>query len=286
MADSPREHFRRQEAVALLGRRIRTEVEFSGVPAGTAGIVVRADPAGTQRAYTVGIQWQLDGRQQPLVDWFTKSEYDRFLKEENSMAQEEKKHFITGNTFEVKDQLKELGCRWDAEAGQWYHANRKVAAQAQKLVPAGPEKHVIGQAPYELKERLKELGAKWDQESSQWYHSDKEAAARAQQMIAEAGQRHYLTGNAHDVKEQLKALGCQWDVDTKQWYHTDKEVAARAQAVVDKGPEKHFIQGNCYPLPRPGITSTRKRLPRRRSWSPRAPASTTFLRCPISSMSG
>ena len=82
------------------------------------------------------------------------------------MAQEEKKYFISGNTFEVKDQLKELGCRWDAEAGQWYHTNRKVAAQAQKLVPAGPEKHIIGQAPYELKERLKELGARWDQESS------------------------------------------------------------------------------------------------------------------------
>ena len=72
MADSPQEHFSRQEAVALLGRRIRTEVEFSGVPAGTAGIVVRVDPAGTQTAYTVGIQWRLDGRQQPLVDWFTK----------------------------------------------------------------------------------------------------------------------------------------------------------------------------------------------------------------------
>src|SRR5206468_5065021 len=49
MADSPQEHFSRQEAVAQLGRRIRTEVEFSGVPAGTAGIVVRADPAGTQK---------------------------------------------------------------------------------------------------------------------------------------------------------------------------------------------------------------------------------------------
>src|SRR5205809_5583379 len=133
MADSRQEHFSRREAVAQLGRRIRTQVGFSGVPAGTAGIVVRADPAGTQRAYTVGIQWQLGGRQQALVDWFTKSEYDRFLKEENTMAQEEKKYFITGNTFEVKDQLKELGCKWDAEAGQWYHTSRKVSAQAQKL---------------------------------------------------------------------------------------------------------------------------------------------------------
>src|SRR5216117_647169 len=210
MADSLQEHFNRQEAVALLGRRIRTQVEFSGVPAGTAGIVVRVDPGGTPGAYTVGIQWQLDGRQQPLIDWFTKSEHDRFLKEENTMAQEERKHFITGNTFEVKDQLKELGCKWDPEVGQWYHSERKTAAKAQKLVPAEPEKHVIGPAPFELKDRLKELGAKWDPEAGQWYHSDKEAAVRAQQLIAEAGQRHYLTGMSHDVKDQLKAIGCQW----------------------------------------------------------------------------
>src|SRR5205809_8131985 len=101
MADSPREHVRRQEAVAQLGRRIRTQVEFSGVPAGTAGIVVRVDPAGTQGAYTIGIQWQLDGRQQPLVDWFTKSEYERFLKEANSMSPEGKKYFIRRNSFAV-----------------------------------------------------------------------------------------------------------------------------------------------------------------------------------------
>src|SRR5437773_12054100 len=116
------------------------------------------------------------------------------------MEREEKKHFITGNTFAVREQLKELGCKWDPEAGQWYHSERKIAAKAQKLVPAEIERHTIGQAPYELKDRLKELGAKWDQESSQWYHTDKEAAARARPLITDAGHRHYLTGNAHAVK--------------------------------------------------------------------------------------
>ena len=31
------------------------------------------------------------------------------------MEKEEKKYFITGNTFGVKDQLKELGCKWDTD---------------------------------------------------------------------------------------------------------------------------------------------------------------------------
>src|SRR6266516_3155712 len=238
MADSPREHFRLQEAVAQLGRRIRTEVEFSGVPAGTAGIVVRADPAGTQGAYTLGIQWQFDGRQQPLVDWFTKSEYDRFLKEENSMAQEEKKYFISGNTFEVKDHLKELGCKWDAEAGQWYHTSRKVAAQAQKLVPAGPEKHIIGPAPYELKERLKELGARWDQESSQWYHTDKEAAARAQELVSKSVGKHYVSEVPYQLNERVKQMGCRWDPEARSWYHSDAAVAEQAQRLVQEHREK------------------------------------------------
>ena len=70
---------------------------------------------------------------------------------------EPRKHFITGNTFDVKDQLKELGCKWDAESNQWYHTSRKGAAEAQKLVPGEAEKHFIGQAPFEMKEELKAM---------------------------------------------------------------------------------------------------------------------------------
>ena len=176
------------------------------------------------------------------------------------MEREQGKHFITGNTFSVKDQLKELGCKWDGDAALWYHSDPKIAAKAQDLVPAGPLRHVIGQAPFALKDQLKELGAKWDSEKNHWYHTDKDVAVRARSLVAEARGRHYLTGNSHDIKDQLKALGCKWDGELKQWYHTEKEVAARAQAVVDKTiaakaqdlvtnrAEKHYIPEVPYKL--------------------------------------
>ena len=40
-----RRYFSRREADELVGMRVRTLVEFSGVPKGTRGLVVRADVA-------------------------------------------------------------------------------------------------------------------------------------------------------------------------------------------------------------------------------------------------
>jgi hypothetical protein len=103
-----REYFSREEAEAKVGRRIRTRVAWSGVPEGTTGAVVKADPAGTSKplfeaaveTFDVAIQWDLPReplqiRQgliegegvlmitggKPLVDWFTKSEYECYLEE-------------------------------------------------------------------------------------------------------------------------------------------------------------------------------------------------------------
>jgi hypothetical protein len=79
-----RAYFSEQQAQALLGTRIRTRVPFSGVPAGTEGTVISVDqlPAG----HTVAVAWVLPYRpfgtqRGPLVDWFSKSEYRRFLDE-------------------------------------------------------------------------------------------------------------------------------------------------------------------------------------------------------------
>jgi hypothetical protein len=41
--------------------------------------VIQADPG--EGGYTLAIQWDLPGRAKPLVDWFTKSEYEQFLVE-------------------------------------------------------------------------------------------------------------------------------------------------------------------------------------------------------------
>jgi len=69
--------------MALVGQRIRTLTEFSGVPAGTGGKVTRADSAGRDDSYTVAIQWELSGRADPLVDWFTRDEFYHYLEQIN-----------------------------------------------------------------------------------------------------------------------------------------------------------------------------------------------------------
>jgi hypothetical protein len=71
--------FTKHEAETIIGRRIKTNVDFSGVPKGTFGRVVRADDDG-RGGYSVGIEWTMQ-RSRPLVDWFTKDEYKRFLEE-------------------------------------------------------------------------------------------------------------------------------------------------------------------------------------------------------------
>lgn len=96
-------NFTETEARALVGKRIRTLTAWSGVEKGTTGTVTRADPAGRTRdgmAYDVAIEWDLPSAPpavavgtiegepvlairtgKPLTDWFSKSEYERWIEE-------------------------------------------------------------------------------------------------------------------------------------------------------------------------------------------------------------
>jgi len=100
-----RERFTREEAGAKVGKRVKTLAEFSGVPKETPGQVTRADDSGIEeggpgRRFMVSIQWDLtreprrvgmgkiEGepflvvtRGKPLVDWFSKDEYEQYLEE-------------------------------------------------------------------------------------------------------------------------------------------------------------------------------------------------------------
>ncbi len=105
------ENFNFDEAQAKVGRRVKTLVEWSGVPKDTTGQVIRADPAGkvkppfeeAREVFDVAIQWDLPRPEplaelvipgeaptepyiyirpgQPLVDWFTRAEYEQYLEE-------------------------------------------------------------------------------------------------------------------------------------------------------------------------------------------------------------
>jgi hypothetical protein len=48
--------------------------------------------------------------------------------------------YIRGRgTFDVKDELKLIGCRWDSNAKAWYALDPKMAADARDLVKRGPQ---------------------------------------------------------------------------------------------------------------------------------------------------
>ncbi|HKC64209.1 MAG TPA: hypothetical protein VKB86_11250 [Pyrinomonadaceae bacterium] len=93
-----RVYFTEEEARSKVGKRIHEEPEFSGVPLGTTVMVISADKART--GYNVAIQWDLPTPQssvehgsaagepfllvrggKPLVDWFSRDEYERYLQE-------------------------------------------------------------------------------------------------------------------------------------------------------------------------------------------------------------
>lgn len=50
--------------------------------------------------------------------------------------------YITGRTWPVRHQLKELGCKWDVSRKEWYALDEETARQAQALVPGEtPNRH-------------------------------------------------------------------------------------------------------------------------------------------------
>jgi hypothetical protein len=78
-----RYYFGKEAAEALIGQRVRSLVEFRGVPRGTTGKVVRADPTptGDGDRYEVGVEWDLPSFGRPRIDTFSRDEYYTNLEE-------------------------------------------------------------------------------------------------------------------------------------------------------------------------------------------------------------
>ena len=74
-----RYYYGKEAAEALIGQRVRSLVEFRGVPKGTAGKVVRAYPH--DGGYSVGVEWDLPYSGKPPVDRFSRDEYVTNLEE-------------------------------------------------------------------------------------------------------------------------------------------------------------------------------------------------------------
>jgi hypothetical protein len=90
-------HFTCEEAAEKLGMIVQTTVPIFEVPTGTRGMVIHAAKSddGGYDGYSVAIAWQLAPARpqvhdptldagltplpEPLIDWFTRSEYERYL---------------------------------------------------------------------------------------------------------------------------------------------------------------------------------------------------------------
>jgi len=71
------EYFTEHEALEKVGRRIRTNVDFSGVPRGTEGAVIEIY-SHTPKSWGIIIWWDLTRK---LNDGFSKTEYETYLEE-------------------------------------------------------------------------------------------------------------------------------------------------------------------------------------------------------------
>lgn len=74
--DAKNKYFSFKEATDKVGTWVSTLVEFSGVPVGTRGLVIEASDH--ENGCTVAIVWDMP-RDRPLMDWFSKDDYNRFL---------------------------------------------------------------------------------------------------------------------------------------------------------------------------------------------------------------
>jgi len=83
---------------------------------------------------------------QALIENAPKAIIDKAPEQKQEKQRASERHYIEGeNTRAVKDQLKELGCKWDRDRQQWYHTDPAKAKEAQKLVDAASGPTGIGE---------------------------------------------------------------------------------------------------------------------------------------------
>lgn len=93
------------------------------------------------------------------------------------ISSEGRRHYLTGNTYPIKDQLRSAGAHWDRDRGAWWTSKRDVAESflaAASAAPkayepaAGEELVAVDGNTYPVRDRLRELGGRWNAASKVW----------------------------------------------------------------------------------------------------------------------
>jgi len=121
------------------------------------------------------------------------------------ISKEGRRHYLVGNTYAVKDALRDAGAHWDRDRGAWWTSKADVA---ERFAAAASEKAAV-------------------------------VAAVKEQTANDA--RVAVSGNTYPVRDELRALGGEWDASNKTWM-VPVSKAAEAQALVAKAPKASFAR--------------------------------------------
>lgn len=73
-------YFSKQDAKSLIGHSVRTRVSYSELPPDTIGTVKWIDEVALG-SYAIVIQWSLPGQVQQALLWFSKRQFQQYLRE-------------------------------------------------------------------------------------------------------------------------------------------------------------------------------------------------------------
>ncbi|KAH9257895.1 hypothetical protein BASA81_003914 [Batrachochytrium salamandrivorans] len=152
--------------------------------------------------------------------------------------------------FEEKDEVKQLGARFDAEQRKWYFnpnvldysmfVKWPVVQPSLDLGNNLPNKQYLN-VPFGDKDEAKDLGARFDGDKRKWYFDTKvfnpSAFAKWELVspITVPIKPHYLNVPFED-KNEAKLLGAKFDGDKRKWYFDenamDRQVFAKWTSVV------------------------------------------------------
>ena len=74
-------YFTELEARAMIGRRVRTRVAWSGIPVGTTGRIVDTAVIASGNGWRIAIGWDLKSSERQMIGWFTRNDYELELEE-------------------------------------------------------------------------------------------------------------------------------------------------------------------------------------------------------------
>lgn len=131
---------------------------------------------------------------------------NKMTTEKITIMQDGPRLYIVGDTFPIKDAIKEAGGHWDKELKQWWIGTKKRA---------------------EIEAAIAKASASGAMTADHYTPTTGEAFVRVE-------------GNTYPVKDRLRAMGGRWNGDAKVWEVPASQAERARGAVAAAGPKKPY----------------------------------------------